>query len=253
MAANDEVKRKRLARWVGVGLVAATIIVVTPLIYTLIKGLAGLVVAGVIGAAIISFAPVVAMKFANWKLKAIKSEARANPIETLQNNLLEDRRKLEVAGQGLKMFRAKVSALAQRVEASKQRVKAEALKPTLDALEKMRLLLTQREAQYRKAVEAVQQKAINIAQAQELWEISLVAQDAMAASGMSEHDALASIQMDEAYKAVDESVHLALADLDDELYEMGAQAQLENNPSDVIDMDVNDVRVGSPIPVRSRS
>ena len=45
----------------------------------------GLVIAAIVGLAIVMFTPVVAIKFANWRLQAIKAESRANPIETLQN------------------------------------------------------------------------------------------------------------------------------------------------------------------------
>lgn len=249
MATTDETRHKRIQRLIGVGLVAATVIVVAPLIYTLIEGLAGLALAAVIGAAIIQFAPVVSMKFANWKLKGMKAEAKKNPIETMQNNLNADRERFELAEKGFRVFRGKVRTLKSRVEASRSKVSAAGLKPMEDALAGMQALLEQREAKLRAASHAIELKQKNIEEKRILWDLSLAAEDAVMHSG-GHADALAAITNTEADNAVDERVNLALGDLDDELFELGAQAQLENNPSDVIDMDSALIEEGQPVRVR---
>ena len=88
---TPEQRKARIKHLTTLGLIAVTGLVVSPVIFLAIKGLVGLVVAGVIGLAIVQFTPVVAMKFANWKVKGIVAEAKENPIETLTNLLMEKR------------------------------------------------------------------------------------------------------------------------------------------------------------------
>lgn len=93
------------AKW-GLGLAGA--VVVAPVAFLAVQGIVGLAIAFVVGSVCINFAPVMSMKLANWKLKAIVSEANANPIETLQNLYIEHRKELEAKGQAIIDFEAEV-------------------------------------------------------------------------------------------------------------------------------------------------
>ena len=77
-----------LAKW-GIGLAGA--VVIAPMVFLAVKGILGLALAGVLGLALVHGAPVAAMKFANWRLRGLKQEARANPIETRQNIAMQAR------------------------------------------------------------------------------------------------------------------------------------------------------------------
>jgi hypothetical protein len=66
----------------GLGLAGAAI--VSPVIFLAVKGLIGLSIAGLIGVTVWNFAPVVGIKLATWKLRAVKADARNNPIETME-------------------------------------------------------------------------------------------------------------------------------------------------------------------------
>jgi len=80
-----EQKRKRIELAVKITAFSIIGFLVAPVILLVIKGLVGLIVAGIIGFAAIQFAPYLGMVIANWRLKALKAEARKNPVETLQN------------------------------------------------------------------------------------------------------------------------------------------------------------------------
>lgn len=83
---NDiDLKRKKFASFAKIGIAALAIIVLAPAIMLLVKGVVGLAAAGLISLVVVNFAPVVSMKLANWKIKAIVAEARTNPIETMIN------------------------------------------------------------------------------------------------------------------------------------------------------------------------
>lgn len=96
-----DVKKKRVAVVVMALLFPVGVIAVTSLAFMVAKGLFALGLAVVLGLALVNFTPVAAMKFANWKLKAIKAEAAANPIESLQNLALQEDEKLKAAAQDL--------------------------------------------------------------------------------------------------------------------------------------------------------
>src|SRR4051812_46457614 len=95
---TPEQRAKRLGSWVKVGSFVVLGLVVAPIVGLAIYGLMGIVVAALIGFTAIAVAPVVGMKLENAKLKALKAEARRNPVETLQSefmrrqDLLEEKR-----------------------------------------------------------------------------------------------------------------------------------------------------------------
>ena len=82
-------------------------------------------IATVIGLTIVNLAPVVAMKLANWKLRGIKHEARANPIETLQNQLADRRRQLAAFAATITEFNAAVKGFESKVAVFRTRATME--------------------------------------------------------------------------------------------------------------------------------
>jgi hypothetical protein len=84
-----EARRKRLGRIVTAAIIFTGSVVVAPVVFLAVKGIVGLAIAGTLGIAINAAAPVLSMKLANWRLRALKHEAKTNPIETLQNIALK--------------------------------------------------------------------------------------------------------------------------------------------------------------------
>lgn len=112
---NNEQKKARIAtaaKWI-IGLVGAAVI--APIVFLAIQGIVGLAIAGVLGLAIVHGAPVMSMKFANWKLAGMKWEARANPIETRQNIAVQARQRIDAAAEELKLFAAEVKNFSKEV------------------------------------------------------------------------------------------------------------------------------------------
>ena len=113
---NDiDVKRKKLSRWVSVGIAAVAIAILAPAIIALVKGLVGIALAGLVGLAIVNFAPVISIKFATWKIKAIVSDAKANPIETMIDVANQRADKLNEAKQRIAELSAAVKNFADKV------------------------------------------------------------------------------------------------------------------------------------------
>jgi len=80
-----EQKRQNIEKFVKILVLGVVGFLVAPVIFATIKGLIGLALAGVVALVMINLAPSVAAMIANWRLKALKAVAAANPIETLQN------------------------------------------------------------------------------------------------------------------------------------------------------------------------
>ena len=109
-------RRDRLAGVVKWGAVAGVGLVVAPVAFAILKGITAVVVVGTVGAAVVGAAPVIAMKFANWKLKAILDEAKSNPIPTLENELIARKDALKRAGSQLQASLAQVESFVTQAE-----------------------------------------------------------------------------------------------------------------------------------------
>lgn len=112
---NIDLKRQKFAKIVQIAIGAGAVILLTPAIMLLVKGLVGIAIAGLIGLTIVNFAPVVSMKLANWKVKAIVDEAKENPIETMVNvandradRLTKAKQSISDLSAGIKNFMDKV-------------------------------------------------------------------------------------------------------------------------------------------------
>lgn len=119
---NDiDLKRKKFAGIVKIAIGALAIVVLAPAIMLLVKGIIGIAVAGLVGLAIVNGAPVISMKLANWKVKAIVAEAKTNPIETMVNIANDRADKLKEALQRIGDLSASVKNFADKVVGFKQK------------------------------------------------------------------------------------------------------------------------------------
>lgn len=87
MTSNDlESKRKRIETWTKIIIFCVAGALFAPFALMTIKGLISLIVVGVIGFGMTTVGiPWLGASFANWRLKALKAVAAANPIEQLEN------------------------------------------------------------------------------------------------------------------------------------------------------------------------
>lgn len=89
MEADNEARRKKLQTLFAVGITIGVLAIAAPVLVMALEGLLALIAIGIVGVTTIMFAPVVAMKMANLRMKMIVEEAEKNPIETLQNVYVE--------------------------------------------------------------------------------------------------------------------------------------------------------------------
>lgn len=233
MNASLDLRKQSLANKVKWGIAAAAALLISPVIFMIVKGLVGLAVAGVIGMAIISFAPVVSMKLANWKLKAIKAEAAANPVETMQNVYREKSQALDAFVQRIEDFATEVGNFGDKLSGFKVEFPGEAPKfqATMTAMQE---LLKRRRMRLYEARQELEAFAGEIRKADAIWKMGLAAASMHKAAGMTEDDFMQRIKTETAIDSVQSNLNRALAQLETSLAE--DMPALEHNPSPVIDV-----------------
>jgi len=232
-------KRERIKKWATVGLIGVTGLLVAPVIFLAIKGLVGLAIAGVIGLAAVTFAPVISMKFANWKVKGIMHEAAENPIETMINLLAakqaafkEFQINVTTAVTARNNFKNKIEAFAVKYPARAQEFKTQLARMT-DLVERKKRALSDAEAM----LEEGQHK---LDEMKAYWDMSQAAQAANKAAGMDTGDQFERLKADTAVDAVFESMNRAFAELE-------VAAALDVNSSDKPDGSVAQLGVSEPV------
>ncbi len=210
---NDDLDLKRdriakYARWVGAG---AICFFVSPVIFAVVKGAAGLFVAGVLGLALVNFMPYLAMVFANWKLKAIKFEASKNPIETLENDYARRKQRLGEMRQSILTSKASVANYGSKLQTFKQKFPADA-QTFDDGYTKMLAALKIKGDKYQLAKADLARFADVIERASAIWEMT---KDAAAASKAvdSVDDFYREVARNTALDAVQKSLNMTFADL----------------------------------------
>jgi hypothetical protein len=205
----------RIIKWAIIGLCIA---VGAPLAILLIKGLVGLIVAAVLGLAAINLAPVIAMKFANQKVKMIVTEAETNPIETLYNELNEKRQAAEKFKDSITAFRTEVRNFEQKTSVFKQQYPEDAGRFE-SQLETMNKHLAFREGRYKQVQQEMQRFSDAIERAKALWDMSQSAQRMNKIAGMQSSDTFAQIKTDAALDSVMNSVNKAFSEMETSLME----------------------------------
>lgn len=110
-------KPKNLSAAVQIGLMLAVLVLIAPVAFSILKASLALLITGLIGMSVVFFGPAVGDWFAAMRLKSIKAVAAANPIETLEQNLISATEVIRNWKQDLKEFDA---AVAQFVGMAKE-------------------------------------------------------------------------------------------------------------------------------------
>jgi hypothetical protein len=228
-----DIRKAKLAAKVKWALVAAGALLISPVIFMIVKGLVGLAIAGVVGLAIVQFAPVVSMKFANWKLSALKGEARGNPIETRQNQSIERRTRLSQVHDEIANFAAEVANFTTEVQGLK-RTQPEDAAVFEHQLDQLKMLLQKRMAAHQNAIEELQRFDDATARAARKWKVAQSALRMQKLAGSAQSDAMDKILAEEALDSVETALNRAFADMDLAL-SMEPPA-LTHQPADVIDV-----------------
>jgi Tfp pilus assembly protein FimV len=213
-----------------VGLIALGALIISPIIFMVVQGIVGAVIAASIGLVVVNAAPVVSMKLANWKVGAITAEAAKNPIETLQNLLIEKRNAYDTFVTNVTEAVAARNNFAVKCRefSTKYPARAAEFENQLAAMTK---LVEQKKAaleQARRAIEAGEDKLV---EARAYWEMSQAAQEANKAAKMDTGDLYEKLKADTALDSVINSMSTAFAEIEVAAsLEPASTLAIENNP-----------------------
>lgn len=210
---DTDARKRKLATSVKWGIGLATAAILAPAVFLAVQGLAGLLIAGLLGLTIINGAPVAAMKFANWKLKAIKAEAAANPIETLENLIIAKRQAFDEFRRAVEVGVTARGNFAQKTEQFKKRYPARAAEFEA-SLANMTDVMEQKKAALKDAQQVLVDADHKLDEMRAYWSMSQDLQDANAKTGMNTGDLYEKMKADTAVDAVFSSVNTAFAQLE---------------------------------------
>jgi hypothetical protein len=199
----------------GVGVVG---FLVAPFILTAIGGIVGLAIAAGISFTAVNMLPWFALKVSNWRLKAIKSEAMKNPVETLQTEYIKKEVALKEFKENIRIFAGQVLGFGDQV---KQYVKEglEDAQVYVEQLGKMKKLLEIRQQRYQEAKQALEEFADTIEKTNRKWKMALAAMAMNEAAGQMDGDAFDKICIETALESVQTRLNQSFADLEIALLE----------------------------------
>lgn len=192
-------------------------------------GLIVLLVLGALGVGIMQALPLLGQKWENKLLAARKAEARRNPIEQLQNFLMEKAKRVALFKQAVVQIGTQIKGLTDMLDERKR------TKPGYDASKQEAALASMRqahqvlEAKYRRAEEALGQLKEVIDDKRFEWSFGQAGQAAIAQlNAASGEDLLNQMLADEAFASVRDNFNQVFAELELEASKLSSQQQQEN-------------------------
>lgn len=213
-------------KWIAFAVVG---FLVSPFILATIEGIAGLVVVGIMCAAIHFLSPVFQQMAINLRLKLIKDEATRNPVETLEAEELRLSIQLEDKKNAIAQFNAKVITFGGKIEEYKRKHPGEGVPPEYQgAYDKMKELVHQQGLKWIDANKNYQLFQGVVEKSRDIWALAQAANAAKIGSGLGEDEFYAKLKVTTAYDSIQNNMNLALSDLDTMLLEADADNSMKN-------------------------
>ena len=230
------------------GVVLAACALALPVVVYGALGLVGIFIAGGIGLVGINAAPVIALKLANAKYRALDAErvsnitkiqdaAADNPIETLQLEYDARLKSTDRFAQGITDFRTEIKNYSDQVKQFETEYPEDA-QSFRDQLAAMKSNLATREAKF-DAVKGELVKFDNtIKRMRAMYKMALATQKMNKLAGMNTGDEFARIKTESAVDSVMSSVNKAFAEMETEvMINKKSTPALANEPSPVLIVD----------------
>jgi hypothetical protein len=244
---TPEQRKERIQAIVKIGGLCLTALIVAPFIFTIIQGLVGMIVAFGISYSTLYFWPYIGMKFANWRLKAIRAEANKNPVETL---LVEQQRKqklwdaakvaVENIGAQCKNFDSKLDGFIKDYPDRAAAYRDESVK--------LHQIYKARTQKLMAAKDELQKFGKTIERVDAEWQLAQAAREANEAAGFNDNDIFAKIKTTTALDSVQTSLNQAFSSLEISLAEEEADKQkaiVSSTPKALKDAEIWDAEVTS--------
>jgi len=184
----------------------------------------GLLVLGAVlatGFAVFQALPLLGQKLENRLLAARKAEARRNPIEQLQNDIVRRAERLRAFGKALAIVGGKIESIAQMVAEHRQRDPNHVLDQQQRALQRLQQFYTLNLARLGQAKAALDDFSLTVKRKESEWTIALAIGDAndMLDPGASDN-LLQGLLTDTALRTVQDRFNSVFAELDVQMSSM---------------------------------
>lgn len=226
-----------------VGFAAVTVLflaVIAPIVWAAASAGIGLLALGAIAAAglgAIQFLPYLGQKVENMVLGLRKAEARANPIEQLQNFLRQKAQQVADFKTAVTSIGAQIKSLQSMVDQRKKE------RPGYDAtaqersIKAMSDVYTMQVQKYKNAEKALEDLKLAIQDKEFEWKFSQAGQKAQAAlSATSGKELMEAMLADEAFSAVTENFNTVFAELELEAQHLTETKQLQFDQGMTLDL-----------------
>jgi hypothetical protein len=202
----------------------AALAVFAPVVWLAASGGVGLLVLGGIlgiGFAAVQALPLLGQKLENNLLSARKAEARRNPIEQLQNEVLRRAERLRAFRQALVTVGGNIESIRQMIENSQSKFTGPVLARQERALEKLQQFHSLNISRLNQAQAALQEFKNTVEQKQSEWQIALAIDDANRALDPNAADHLIQdLLADTALRTVQDRFNNVFAELDVQMSSM---------------------------------
>jgi len=251
---NDPAEQKRVlavrivTALCGIGLLA----VLAPVIWGAVSGGLGLLVLGVIGVVgvgLFQALPLLGQKWENRLLAARKAEARANPIEQLQNFLLQKRQRVNAFKEAVVRIGSQIKSMGDMIEERKRQ------KPGYDATKQENAVKAMKEAhrllvdKYKNAELALEQLSEVIEDKKFEWKFGQAGQAAIQnLNATSGQELLNQMLADEAFDSVRDNFNQVFSELEMEAAKLSSAKELSFD--DGMSIDLTSIKLGTTDTVR---
>ncbi|MES3022077.1 MAG: hypothetical protein V4857_10895 [Pseudomonadota bacterium] len=213
-------------------------------------GLLALTVIGALGVGLFQTLPLLGQKLENRLLAARKAEARANPIDQLQNFLLQKRQRVLAFKQAVVRIGAQIKSMSDMIEERKRQ------KPGYDASRQENAVKAMREAhlllvgKYKNAEHALEQLSEVVEDKKFEWKFGQAGQAALQnLNATSGQELLNQMLADEAFDSVRDNFNQVFSELEMEAEKLSKAKELSFD--DGMSIDLASIKIGSNAQVRS--
>jgi hypothetical protein len=206
-------------------------------------GLLALAVIGAVGVAMFQALPLLGQKLENRLLAARKAEARRNPIEQLQNFLLQKRLRVAAFKQAVMSIGAQIRSMGDMIEERKRQ------RPGYDATKQENAVKAMKEAhvllvvKYKNAEQALVQLNDVVEDKKFEWKFGQAGQAAIQnLNATSGQELLDQMLADEAFDSVRDNFNQVFAELEMEAAKLSTAKELSFN--DGMSIDLSSIQIG---------
>lgn len=208
-----ESKRKKYDKLIKVVVPLGLGLVFGPIAIVAVGGLVSLMFAWFVSQTVICFTPWMAMKFANWRLAAIKHEASKNPIETMENEYAAKVEMLQRMKESIRVFFASVKAFHGKLSGFKEQFPNDA-KQFDDQYAAMTQLLELRKTKYQEAKASLEKFDNVIQRAKAIWNMAQEAAKMRNAAGADVDEFYSRLKIETSLDSVTAAMNNSFGDLE---------------------------------------